>query len=51
MPYIIKKVGQGFKVCLAKHPEVCFSNKTLSKEMAIKQMKAIGISEAKRKKK
>ena len=51
MPYILKKLKDGYKVCLKAHPNVCFSNKTLSKEMAIKQMKAIGISESKRKKK
>jgi hypothetical protein len=51
MPYIIKRIKDGYKVCLKEYPKVCFSNKTLSKETAIKQMRAIGMSEAKRKKK
>ena len=50
MPYILKSFKNGYKVCLKAHPDICFSNKTLSKETAIKQMKAIAISEQKRKK-
>jgi site-specific DNA-adenine methylase len=47
MPYILRKVKDGFKVCLKKEPSVCFSKKGLTKETAEKQMKAIAISEHK----
>lgn len=45
MPYIIKKVKGGFKVCKENNRIKCFSNKPLSKAQAIKQRQAIGISE------
>lgn len=52
MPYILKQFKNGlYKVCLKKNPNTCFSKKPLTKETAIKQMKAIGMSESKRKKK
>jgi hypothetical protein len=51
MPYKLKKVLNGYKVCLEDDPSVCFSKKPIPKTRAIKQIKAISISEAKRKKK
>ena len=45
MPYIITKVKDGFKVCKRDDPTECFSKKGLPKKRAIKQMKAISISE------
>ncbi len=42
MPYVIKKVNKGYKVC-KKDNTKCFSKKPLTKTKAIKQMKAIGI--------
>jgi hypothetical protein len=45
MPYIIKKVNDGYKVCKKEDPKKCFSKKPLTKERAIKQRQAIGISE------
>jgi hypothetical protein len=48
MPYIIKEVSSGFKVCKKDEPSVCFSKKPLSKKTATKQRVAIQISEAKR---
>ena len=50
MPYLIKPVSNGFKVCLKRNPKKCFSNKPLSKSKAIKQEKAIILSELSRKK-
>jgi hypothetical protein len=47
MPYIIKPVDDGVKVCKRDQPSVCFSKKPLTKAKAKKQMAAIGISEAK----
>lgn len=44
MPYIIKKVNQGFKVC-KKNTNICFSNKPLTKKVAKKQRTAIILSE------
>ena len=49
MPYLIKKVKTGYKVCLAKQPTKCFSKQGIPKSRAIKQRKAIAISENKRK--
>lgn len=46
MPYIIKEVEGGFKVCKKNNPNECFSEKPLTKTKANKQLKAIGISEA-----
>lgn len=45
MPYEIKKVNGGFKVCKKDEPEKCFSKKPLTKETATKQRIAIIISE------
>ncbi len=41
MPYIIKKVNKGFKVCKTSQPKKCFSNKPITKKQAIKQKIAI----------
>jgi hypothetical protein len=48
MPYKIKKVGKGYKVCKATNPKKCFSKKPLPLMRAKKQMTAINISEHKR---
>lgn len=48
MPYNIKKIKYGFKVC--DNENKCFSNKPLTKKQAIKQRIAIAISENKNKK-
>lgn len=45
MPYTIKKVPGGFKLCLTNDPSKCFSNKPITKAKAILQMKAIGLNE------
>jgi hypothetical protein len=45
MPYIIKKVNNGFKVCKKTKPSECYSNKPLTKKMAMKQRTAINLSE------
>jgi len=45
MPYIIKPINNGYKVCKKDEPNKCFSNKPLSKKRAIKQEKAIILSE------
>lgn len=47
MPYTIKKVQDGYKVCKKDEPNTCFSKKGLSEEKAEKQKKAIIISELK----
>ena len=44
MPYTVKKVEDGYKVCKTEEPQKCFSNKGLSKEKAEKQKIAIGMS-------
>lgn len=44
MPYIIKKFNNMYRVCKKSNPSVCFSNKGLSKKMAIKQRIAIQLS-------
>jgi hypothetical protein len=46
MPYIIKPVKEGFKVCLRDDKKTCFSKKGIPLSRAKKQMKAIGISES-----
>lgn len=46
MPYIIKEVDNGYKVCKKTNPEKCFSKKPLTKTKAKKQLQAIGISES-----
>lgn len=51
MPYIIKKVKTGFKVCKKDEPKVCFSKRGLPLKRAKKQRVAIILSEAGRKKK
>lgn len=48
MPYFIKKVKDGFKVCKTSDPSKCFSNEGIPHDNAVKQMKAIGISEARK---
>ena len=45
MPYVIRKVKDGYKVCLKKDPSTCFSKKGIPKERAEKQMQAIAINE------
>lgn len=49
MPYIIKLINGGFKVCKKNNQSKCFSNKPLTKTKALKQMKAIILSEIWRK--
>ena len=49
MPYIIKPVKAGYKVCKKDNKGECFSKKALSKDKAIKQRVAIILSERKRK--
>jgi len=44
MPYIVKKVPGGYKICKKADVNRCFSKKPLTREMAIKQLKAIGWS-------
>ena len=44
MPYFLKKLKNGYKVCKTLEPNKCFSKKPLPKAKAIKQMKAIGMS-------
>lgn len=48
MPYKIKKVARGYKVCKARNPKKCFSNHPLPLARAKKQMTAINISEHKK---
>jgi DNA adenine methylase len=45
MPYILKKVKDGYKVCKKADKTECFSKEGLPKERAIKQMHAIQMSE------
>jgi hypothetical protein len=47
MPYIIKKVKNGFKVCKVSDLSKCFSKKPLTEEKAKKQLNAIEINENK----
>jgi len=52
MPYVLKNVNEAkskYKVCKLHDTNKCFSKKPMTKKMAIKQMKAIEISERKRK--
>lgn len=44
MPYTIRKVKNGYKVCKRDEPTTCFSNEGIPKENAEKQLKAIGMS-------
>ena len=50
MPYFLKKYKDGYKLCLVENPSTCFSKKPIPKARAIKQRKAIGISESRKKK-
>lgn len=45
MPYFVKEVRNGFKVCKKTDPERCFSKAPLTEDVAKKQMTAINISE------
>jgi hypothetical protein len=45
MPYTIKEVDKGYKVCKEDNPSKCFSEKPLTKTKAVKQLKAIGINQ------
>lgn len=47
MPYIIKKIDEGFKVCKKNDLNKCFSKKVLTLEKAKRQKKAIEINENK----
>lgn len=47
MPFFLKRVKDGYKVCLKNEPSTCFSKKGLTEETAKKQMKAIAIGEGK----
>jgi hypothetical protein len=47
MPYIIKKVNDGYKVCKRDDTSECFSKKGMPEERAKRQMRAIGMSEMK----
>ena len=46
MPYTIKKVKDGYKVCKKFGKSKCFSKKPLSKKKATAQMRAIGMHES-----
>lgn len=48
MPYFLKEVKDGYKVCKTFEPNKCFSNKPLTEDKAKKQMKAIGMNENKK---
>ena len=45
MPYFVKEVRNGFKVCKKTDPGRCFSKAPLTEDVAKKQMTAINISE------
>ena len=45
MPYILRKIKDGYKVCKKNEPKKCFSKKPLTKEKATRQMKAIYANE------
>ena len=45
MPYFIKKVKDGYKVCLRSEPKKCFSTNGIPLENAIKQEHAIEMNE------
>ena len=49
MPYIIKKVKNGYKVCKKSDPTECYSKEGLPLKRAKKQLTAINISEHKQK--
>jgi len=48
MPYELKKVVDGYKVCKQDDMKVCFSKRGLPYDNAIRQMRAIIISERSR---
>jgi len=48
MPYVLKSVNDGYKVCKKSDTSECFSKKPLSKEKARKQEVAIIMSEKKK---
>lgn len=43
MPYKLKKIGSGYKVC-KKNSTKCFSKKPLPRERALKQLAALHIN-------
>jgi len=45
MPYTIIKVSDGYKVCKETDPSTCFSKRGLPYDNALRQMRAIIISE------
>lgn len=45
MPYKLKKVGSGYKVCKKHGKQKCFSKKSLPKSRAVAQMKAMIVNE------
>jgi hypothetical protein len=45
MPYTVKPVDDGYKVCKRDEPDKCFSKKPLPKKRAEAQLKAIAMSE------
>lgn len=45
MPYIIKKVKNGYKLCKKNDPTKCFSKNPITKTKAKAQLKAIGMNE------
>lgn len=45
MPYTIKRVSDGYKVCKETDPSTCFSKRGLPYDNALRQMRAIIISE------
>jgi len=45
MPYILRKIKNGYKVCKKDETKKCFSKKPLTKETAMKQMYAIQANE------
>ena len=49
MPYEIKKIKSGYKVCKMSDPDECFSKKPIPMKNAIKQKYAIEISERSKK--
>ena len=49
MPYEIKKIKSGYKVCKTSENDKCFSNKPIPMKNAIKQKYAIEINESPKK--
>ncbi len=48
MPYVFKRVRDGYKVCKLSDPSECYSKHGLPLERAKRQLKAIGMNEAKK---